>query len=264
MPPAGSPGYHAGPADGCGWSERRYSKRWPTKSTRDPKVIAAQWTGTDHGIALDLGRSGLVVIDVDKPELLPAWLQTALADVGGPYQSTRPDAGGRGHHIFRQPAERQIGCSPGRLAGMGLDVRGVGGVIILAPTFPPDGGEYRWQTGGAITELPEVIGRTSARAASVKAPQRMPRLPRSWPSTPEAPGRNCSTPGPAHSRWRWTCTIRGYHDGPHVARRGRGSNGGLLPGARSVRQTARPVRVGQDSVIQRDRPDGRRRCRRCL
>jgi putative DNA primase/helicase len=133
--------------------------RWQDKSTRDPKVIAAHWSGTDHGIAVDLGRSGLVVIDVDHPEMLPEWLTNVLAAAGARYQSTRPDTPGRGHCVFRQPPGRVIGCGKGRLAGMGLDVKGDGGVIIVQPTRHPEGGEYRWITTGPIPVLPDVIAK---------------------------------------------------------------------------------------------------------
>jgi hypothetical protein len=99
-----------------------------------------------------------VVLDVDYPKQLDAELQTTLAASGAPYQSTRPDdAPGRGHYIFRQPADRQIGCSAGGLAGMGLDVKGAGGVIILEPTYHPAGGEYRWIKCGAVPELPAAV-----------------------------------------------------------------------------------------------------------
>jgi Bifunctional DNA primase/polymerase, N-terminal/AAA domain len=131
--------------------------QWQTKSSRDPAVLAAWHAGTDHGVAVDLGRSGLVVIDVDRPADLPAWLVTELTESAAPYQSTRPDTPGRGHHIFRQPDGRTIGCGRSGLAGCGLDVRGVGGVIVVEPTTHPSGGEYRWITTGDIPELPAGI-----------------------------------------------------------------------------------------------------------
>jgi hypothetical protein len=40
-------------------------KRWQDKSSRDPKVIAAWFAGSDYGIALHCGRSGAVVLDVE-------------------------------------------------------------------------------------------------------------------------------------------------------------------------------------------------------
>ncbi len=149
--------------------------RWQDKSTRDPKVIAALWPGTDRGIALDLGRSGLVVIDVDRPELLESWLETTLNGSRAPYQSTRPDTAGRGHYVFSQPPGRRIGCGKGGLAGMGLDVKGCGGVIIVEPTqHPEDGGAYRWITPiGPVPVLPDSIddklgeaGKANASAAT--------------------------------------------------------------------------------------------------
>jgi hypothetical protein len=131
----------------------RVGRRWQDKSSRDHDCIAAWFAGSDDGIAIDLGRSGLVVLDIDHPELLPPWLQNGLGLWGAPYQSTRPDSPGRGHYVFRQPPGRRIGCSKGLLTGMGLDVKGDGGVIITQPTQHPEGGEYRWVTSGDIPEL---------------------------------------------------------------------------------------------------------------
>lgn len=145
-------------------------KDWPSKSTRDPQVIASLWAATDYGIALDLGRSGLIALDVDRPEDVPAWLLTAIGEAQAPYQATRPDAAGRGHYIYRQPEGRRIGCGKGGLAGMGLDVKGAGGVIIAQPTVHPEGGEYRWIRMGEIPTLPdeiaEKLGDTGSRESA--------------------------------------------------------------------------------------------------
>lgn len=123
------------------------------KSTIDPQQIAALFAGTDYGIAIDLGRSGLFALDVDRAEMLAGWLATALTESGAPYQSTRVDTPGRGHYLFRQPLDRQIGNSKGRLAGLGLDVRGNGGVIIAQGSIhelADEGGQYRWVRTGLI------------------------------------------------------------------------------------------------------------------
>jgi hypothetical protein len=135
----------------------RVGKCWHDKSRRDPEMLGLWFSARDDGIALDLGHCGLVVLDVDKPELLEDWLSDILKDAGVPYQSTRPDTPRRGHYIFRQPEGRRIGCSKGDLNGMGLDVRGDGGVIIAQPTQHPEGGEYRWKRTGAIPVLPDAI-----------------------------------------------------------------------------------------------------------
>lgn len=117
--------------------------RWQHKSSRDPKQIAAWFAGTDYGIALHCGRSGVVVFDVDDPDKVPPVLAKHLASV--PYQSTRPDTPGRGHYIFLQPHGRTIGNSTGRLGGGWGEVRGLNGVIIAEPTPHPGGGLYRWE-----------------------------------------------------------------------------------------------------------------------
>ena len=64
---------------------------WQSKSSRDPKTLVAWFAGTSQGIAIDCGRSGLVVIDVDKPALLPQRVAGALKASDAPRQTTRPD-----------------------------------------------------------------------------------------------------------------------------------------------------------------------------
>jgi hypothetical protein len=135
----------------------RVGDRWQDKSTRDPEQLVAWFAGSGDGIAFDLGRSGLIALDVDKTNLVPEWLWHTMIQSGAPYQQTRPNSGGRGHYLFRMPEGRRIGNGKGGLAGMGLDVRGAGGVIIVQPTVHPDGGEYRWIVTGEVPELPDDI-----------------------------------------------------------------------------------------------------------
>lgn len=135
----------------------RVGMRWQDKSSRDPEQIVAWWAGTSDGIAIDIGRSGLIVIDVDRPDMLPEWLWRSMIQSGAPYQQTRPNSSGRGHYVFLMPKGRRIGNGKGELTGMGLDIRGAGGVIIVSPTVHPDGGEYKWLTSGEIPEMPDDI-----------------------------------------------------------------------------------------------------------
>jgi hypothetical protein len=118
-------------------------KGWQRQSSRDPKQITAWFAGTDHDIALHCGRSGAVVFDVDDPDKVPPVLAKYLNLA--PYQSTRPDTPGRGHYVFLQPPGRTIGNRTGRLGDGWGEVRGLNGVIIAAPSFHADGGEYRWE-----------------------------------------------------------------------------------------------------------------------
>lgn len=130
-------------------------KGWQEQSSRDIDQIVAWFAGTDYGIAIHCGRSGLIVFDVDHPELKPDGLYKDLNVV--PFQSTRDVhvAPGRGHYIFRQPAGRNLGNSNGQLGRQWGEIRGHNGVIIAAPSQHPDpDGQYRWVRTGSIPELP--------------------------------------------------------------------------------------------------------------
>jgi Bifunctional DNA primase/polymerase, N-terminal len=121
-------------------------RNWQSKSSRDPEQIAAWYAGTDHGIALHLGRSGLLCFDGDDPEKVPPVLAKALAIAQPPVQRSRRDGDPRrGHFVFRMPAGRSIGNSGGKLGDAWGDVRGRNGVIIAAPSEhakAADGGFY--------------------------------------------------------------------------------------------------------------------------
>lgn len=159
----------------CGWyvlPVRRGTKHpgsvvgkdWPALSSRDPRQLAAWWTGTDHGIALHAGRSGAVVFDVDRPEEVPPELAAAIwpDDQYGepPYQSTREWQRLRGHYVFTMPRGRSLGNGLGRLAGGWGEIRGANGVIVVAPSEHPDaasGGWYRWERDGEAPALPAAL-----------------------------------------------------------------------------------------------------------
>lgn len=123
----------------CGWyvlPVRRGTKKnpgsvvgdhWQDKSSRDPAQIAAWFAGTDRDIALHCGRSGAVVVDVDKPDKVPGEWAAHLDPA--PCQSTRPDTPGRGHYAFAMPPGRSIG-NPTRPWG---EIRGLNGVIMAEP-----------------------------------------------------------------------------------------------------------------------------------
>ena len=93
-------------------------KQWQVEVQPRPEVIAAWFAGTDHGIAMHCGRSGAVVFDVDKPELLP---DAGRRPRTAPYQSTRPDVPGRGHYVFAMPSGRTIGNAPADTRGARLE-----------------------------------------------------------------------------------------------------------------------------------------------
>ena len=136
-------------------------KDWHHQSSREPEQLAAWWAGTDHGIALHVGRSGGAVLDVDAPDKMPAVVVDAVASTSPPYQSTRSDTPRRGHYLFAQPAGRILGNGTGRLGGAWGEVRGRNGVIVVAPSVhenAADGGRYWWGSIGPVPVLPTPVG----------------------------------------------------------------------------------------------------------
>jgi hypothetical protein len=141
--------------------------KWQDKSSRDSRVIAAWFAATDHDIALHCGRSGVLVFDVDYPDNVPEVLRPHFQG-SAPYQSTRPDTRGRGHHMFRMPSGLNLGNSTGRLKGGWGQVRGTNGVIMVEPSLNPDG-RYHWERVGLVPELPQELADLLPKSSKAQA-----------------------------------------------------------------------------------------------
>lgn len=135
-------------------------KGWPAKTSRDPETLISWFAGTDHAVALHVGRSGALAFDVDEPNLLPPLLRAVLLTVPPPFQSTRKHDPQRGHYVYAVPDGRSIG---NRLGGLGKgwgEVRGKNGIIVASPSThekAAEGGRYAWARGGAVPLLPAVL-----------------------------------------------------------------------------------------------------------
>ena len=111
-------GFYVGPARrGTKDPGSVLGKGWPQNTSRDPEVIIAWFAGTDHGVFLHAGRSGVVIFDVDNPDRLHPAIAEAIEQCRPPWQSTRLDQPGRGHYLFLTPPARTFGNSPGELGG---------------------------------------------------------------------------------------------------------------------------------------------------
>lgn len=135
-------------------------KGWPEKTSRDPEEIVSWFAGTDYSLALHVGRSGAIAFDVDHPEHTPEILSTAIITTNPPYQSTRANTPGRGHYLFTAPEGRRLGNGTGGLGKGWGDVRGLNGIVIVAPSThekADQGARYQWQTIGPLPELPDYV-----------------------------------------------------------------------------------------------------------
>jgi hypothetical protein len=135
-------------------------KGWQWQSSRDPAVIASWWQRwPSAGVALHVGRSGAVVLDVDHPEVMPDVLRAAVEACDPPHQSSRPEIAGRGHYLFAA-APGRFGNSLGGLGEGWGDVRGLNGIICAAPTVhakAAEGAAYTWLRNGALPPIPEAL-----------------------------------------------------------------------------------------------------------
>lgn len=124
-------------------------------ASKDPSVIEgwwARWPDANIGIATG-PDSGLIAIDVDPRH----GGDESLADLEGK-NGKLPDTveavtGGGGNHLLYNHPGFTIPCSVGKL-GAGLDVRGDGGYIVVAPSIHISGQEYEWEASSHPNDMP--------------------------------------------------------------------------------------------------------------
>lgn len=127
-------------------------------ATRDPATVRLLWRKhPDAGIGIPTGeQSGWLALDIDPRHGGDASLTTLIEEHGDEWlQTTQARTGGGGHHIiFAFPQGSNIRNSAGRL-GEGIDVRGEGGYIIVAPSLHASGRRYEWLNDLKPAQLPE-------------------------------------------------------------------------------------------------------------
>jgi hypothetical protein len=117
---------------------RRWWEIWP-------KANIGVVTGKDAGFfALDVdprrgGAESLASLEAKHGKL--PWTRTA-------------DTGGGGVHFLFKCPDFPVKSSAGEL-GPGLDVKGEGGAIVVAPSLHAGGRRYRWRNGAPIEDAPE-------------------------------------------------------------------------------------------------------------
>jgi putative DNA primase/helicase len=146
-------------------------KGWQHQTTQDKDLIYAWYLGTStSGLFGHVGRSGLVVFDVDRPENVPGWLRKYLWDEDGPlvpFQSSRTNVPHQGHYVFLMPEGRRLSNSRKNLGDTWGEVRGLNGIIVLEPTMHvKEGGRYHWVRTGVVPPLPDEIAAKMQDAGS--------------------------------------------------------------------------------------------------
>lgn len=134
--------------------------KWKEKSTTDQAIIAGWWRKwPDAAPALDLGKSGLLVVDADRhgeTDGVEAFGELMSANGFNPDSAplvATPNSGN--HHFFRQDPGRVLGNGRGALPA-GIDVRGAGGYVVAPGAVMQDGRVYElWGDISAAPVIPD-------------------------------------------------------------------------------------------------------------
>ncbi len=115
-----------------------------TDASTDPQKVAAWFDGTPFNIGLCTGDvSGIFVLDRDDRDQGAESL-AILEEQFGKLPDTLQQTTGNGvHYLFKFPPELRIKNSAKELAP-GLDIRGIGGYIVAAPSVHANGRIYAW------------------------------------------------------------------------------------------------------------------------
>ena len=142
------------------------------KDASTSEIKIRQWWGqAPHAmIGMAMGKvSGVWALDPDapegnKPDGCAAWQRLKSENGGCPHTHTNNTPGGGQHLLFKYDDERPITNRKGNLKGLGIDVRGDGGYIIVPPSVNADGRAYEiaepldfWKFAEAPAWLYEMI-----------------------------------------------------------------------------------------------------------
>jgi putative DNA primase/helicase len=119
-----------------------------TNASTDPQKVAEWFGGAPFNIGLCTGDvSGIFVLDRDDRDKGAESLANLEAQFGKLPDTLRQTTGNGVHYIFNLPSGLKIKNSAKELAP-GLDIRGVGGYIVAAPSTHVNGRTYTWMLDG--------------------------------------------------------------------------------------------------------------------
>jgi Bifunctional DNA primase/polymerase, N-terminal len=134
--------------------------RWREGSTRDEATIIKWWSQwPDDLICLDCGKSEIGVIDVDTLEGHDVDGESALFDaqMANDFlpETLRAETPSKGKHYFFRDPGSLLKTTTGKI-GPGIDTRGRGGMVVLAPSVAKGKGVYRWLNEFEFRDLPTI------------------------------------------------------------------------------------------------------------
>lgn len=149
---------------------------WREASAIAPATLAGWWAAggpwADASIAIDCGRSGLVVVDVDEGEGKAGratWAALAAEHAIAATAAHAATPGGGEHLFYREHPRRVVGIDSSGKVAAAIDVRGLGGFVLAWPSSDARGayGRVDLVALGAAPVVPDVVvERMTARPAA--------------------------------------------------------------------------------------------------
>ena len=119
--------------------------RWGEKSTTDIAQITKWWSiWQTANVGIDCGKSGLLVFDADTYKDTYGDLSEILSSEDR--ETVTVITGGGGEHFIYDRQDKPYGNSTRNLPA-GIDIRGVGGYIVAAPSLHKSGNRYQYEEG---------------------------------------------------------------------------------------------------------------------
>lgn len=187
---------------------------WRNASTIDPATLR-RWFGPDGAwrgasIAIDCGKSELVVVDLDVKDGRDGIAEWERLNAPATWRAATPSGGA--HLFYRAPERRVISNDQSGKVAPGVDIRGLGGLVIAAPSIDPRAGQaYRWLEGTPewkdLPPLPDVVVQRMTQRAekpASAAPTGATAAPGGTPWTPEQASREID---------RWLTRVAGEQPG---------------------------------------------------
>lgn len=150
---------------------------WQTNATTDAARIEKHWAANpDDGVCIATGAgSGLFVVDIDPADGGDDSLRALEAQYGPLPDTMEAITGSGGRHLFfAWPDTGGITNNQSGLLGVGIDIRGDGGQVVVAPSVHGSRDCKRCAAGQPCAALPyrwEVMGDPFDGVAPAPAPE---------------------------------------------------------------------------------------------
>jgi len=126
-----------------------------TDASRDDVTIRDWWTRwPDANLSLVTGQtSGVIALDIDPYHGGDLTLEDLEAAHGKLPDTVEQQSGGGGRHVLLTHPGRRVPNDAGDKLGVGLDMRGDGGYIVVAPSRHQSGRRYEWKATSGPDDL---------------------------------------------------------------------------------------------------------------